>query len=75
MAESCTTIIVMKSKALVQKLEKEKTNLMGQLINKYHNELWHDIIECAVRLAEIDFTLTEVKQTFKEELEYKFENE
>ena len=65
----------MKLKATIEKLEKEKTNLMSQLINKYHNELWHDIIECAVRLSEIDFTLTEVKQTFKEELEYKFENE
>lgn len=75
MDENCNRIWIMKAKALIQRLEKEKTTLMGQLINKYHNEEWNDVSECSLKLSEIAFAIKVIKETFKEELEYRYEME
>ncbi len=75
MREICNKITIMKLKAYIDKLEKDKLILMQQLINKYHNELWHDVNECTLRLSEINFALNGLREIFKEELEYKYEME
>lgn len=75
MQQNSNIIFSMKLKAYRDKLERDKTQLISQVINLFHNEKWIEMTEIGIKLSQIDFALKTMRECFKEEFDYKFEME